>query len=73
MVRLHHRLALSMRSLTAFLFQAEKMRGSIFGSWVDSPLWEISHRKMVYRGGCGSRLADERASPSVTMIGSRLA
>src|SRR6202166_4996082 len=26
---------------------------------------------MVYRGGCGSRLDDECASPSVTMIGSR--
>src|SRR3954467_9017208 len=28
---------------------------------------------MVYRGGCGSRLDDECASPSVTMIGSRSA
>ena len=29
--------------------------------------------KMVYRGGCGSALDAERASPSVTMFGSRLA
>src|SRR6185312_12626954 len=29
--------------------------------------------QMVYRGGCGSRLDDECASPSVTMIGSRSA
>jgi len=27
--------------------------------------------KMVYRGGCGSALDAERASPSVTMNGSR--
>jgi hypothetical protein len=27
----------------------------------------LTTRKMVYRGGCGSRLDDEGASPSVTM------
>src|SRR2546429_5079066 len=45
--------------------------GALSGSSVRDRLVPVLPLKMVYRGGCGSALDAERASPSVAMNGSR--
>jgi hypothetical protein len=59
---------------TAFAADTPKRGGTLtYLIPTDAPPSFDGHREMVYRGGCGSALDDERASPSVTMIGSRSA